>query len=54
VLEKCSQAQETVDQPRLGRERLHRRSVEFPGIGEDGELIALERRIREDVLDDAP
>jgi hypothetical protein len=37
---------------RLARERLHGVGVEVAPVGEDGELVPLERRVREDVADD--
>ena len=36
----------------LARERLHRFVVERASVGEDGELVSLERRVGEDVADD--
>ena len=35
----------------LARQRLHRQRVEIAGVGEDGELVAGERDVGEDVGD---
>ena len=46
------QDEDGLGEAELERQRLHRQLVEVAGVGEDGELVAGERRVREDVGDD--
>ena len=46
------QHEDGLGEAELERQRLHRQLVEVAGVGEDGELVAGERGVREDVGDD--
>ncbi len=46
------QHEDGLGEAELERQRLHRQLVEVARVGEDGELVAGERRVREDVGDD--
>ena len=46
------QHEDGLGEAELERERLHRQLVEVARVGEDGELVARERRVGEDVGED--